>query len=137
MRKVIKLIQLILSKAEEGLWYDSDPKEYDDKGWGICIKFWMGKVIRPVPKFWIKRNNPWRGDDPWFVIRIPFIIAPFISVAFWRFGFYIGFKTFNVESKHSDDSRYGKWLKDSERGTFDDPSIFLTPSVTIRRTRWK
>lgn len=136
MRKVTKVLQLIISKAEEGLWYDSDLKVYDSNGWGICLKFYIGKVIRPVPKFWIKGSNPWRGDDPWFVIRIPFVIVPFLSIAIHKFGFYIGFKTFNVEEKHRSLSRYGKWMRNEEFGS-ERPATYLTLSVTIRRTRDK
>ena len=137
MKKVIPLLQLVFSKSEKGLWYDHDKQTYDKKGWGLVVKLWIGSVIRPVPKFWIKDSNPWRGDDPWFVIRIPFVIAPFVSIALGRIGVYFGFKTFEVKDKHRSLDRYGNWMREEEFGTDVDPAEYLAPSVTIRSTRWK
>jgi len=137
MKKLIKLFQIIFSKSEDGLWYDSDERLYDRKGWGICIKFWIGKMIRPVPKFWKKDSNPWKGDSPWFVIRCPWMVAPFVSIALWKFGFYFGFKEFEVKDEHRSMDRYGKWMKEEEFGTDKHPAKYLTLTATFRRTRWK
>ena len=137
MKKVFHLFQIVFSKSEKGIWYDSDRKIFDEKGWGLVFKIWIGKVIRPVPKYWIKNSNPWRGDDPWFVIRIPWIIAPFISVCVWNYGFYFGFKVFDVNDRCREDNRYGKWMRQEEFGTDENPAEYLTPSASIRQTRWK
>lgn len=134
--KVVKLLEVTVSKAERGLWYDHDERTYDRKGWGIVLKIWSGKMIRPVPKFWIKGNNPWKGDEPWFVIRT-WMIAPFLSIAVWNFGLYFGCKMFDVIDKHRSDERYGKWMREDEFGTDEDPAEYLQLTATVRRTRWK
>ena len=137
MKKVIKLFQIIFSKAENGLWYDHDERTYDKKGWGICAKLFIGKMIRPVPKFWIKDSNPWQGDVPWFVIRSPWMVAPFISIALGKFGLYFGFKVFEVKDRHKSNLRYGKWMREEEFGTDEKPAEYLTLTASIRTTRWK
>lgn len=130
--KVIYLGQLVLSKAERGLWYDHDKKSYDKKGWGVPLKIWAGWVVRPIPKFWIKGNNPWQGDEPWFVITFPFwLVLPFISLALWNWGCYFGAKIFTVTEEHRKPERYGKWFPYKEDGEY------LTFSATTRKTRWK
>ncbi len=137
MKKVIRLLELVFCKAERGLWYDHDKKIYDEKGWGITIKLFAGKMIRPVRKFWIKDSNPWKGDEPWFVIRIPFVVVPFVSIAIWNFGAYFGFKVFDAKDKHRSDDRYGKWMRENEFGTDAEPAEYLQLSATTRSTRWK
>ena len=135
MKKIIHLFQIVFSKSEKGLWYDQDERKYDIKGWGIICKVWIGKMIRPVPKFWIKDSNPWQGDFPWFVIRCPWMIVPFISIAIRKFGIYFGFKTFEVKDKHRSNDRYGRWMRKEEFGTDEKPAGYLTSSMSIRRTR--
>jgi hypothetical protein len=49
-------------------------------------------------------------------------------MALGRFGFYLGFKTFQLHHKE-----YLSWLPESE---VKDGSFALTPSVTFRRSRW-
>jgi hypothetical protein len=137
IKKVTQLIGITISKSERGLWYDHDVREYDEKGWGIVLKLHFGKMIRPIPKFWKKDQNPWRGDKPWFVIRIPWMVGPFFSIAVRKFGLYFGFKTFEVTDKHRSDDRYGRWMKEDEFGTDDKPAEYLQLSATVRRTRWK
>ena len=137
MKKLIPIIEFSISKPEKGLWYDSDEKTYDKKGWGIVFKLWTGKLIRPVPKFWIKGSNPWQGDVPWFVIRIPFVVVPFVSVAIWNWGMYFGFKEFEVKDKHRSNGRYGVWMRESEFGTDENPAEYLTFSISTRMSRWK
>jgi len=129
-------ITLGISSFERGLWFDSDRREYHPDGWGIKFSLVCGRLIRPVPRFWIKGSNPWKGDEPWFVIRIPLIVLPFISIALGKYGIYLGAKTFSVSSEHITDDRYGKWLKPSEKGTDEDPREYLTISASIRSTRW-
>lgn len=128
------MVQLIFSKAENSLWYDQDKRIYDPKGWGICLKLYAGKMIRPVPKFWIKNSNPWQGDEPWFVIRVPFMLGPFLSIALGKYGFYIGFKRFTAKESYK--PRYGVWMRDDEFGPDDNPAEYIQLTATIRRTRW-
>lgn len=137
VNKVVKLLELSVSKAEKGLWYDHDEKTYDKKGWGLVFKVWAGKMIRPVSKFWIKDSNSWKGDEPWFVIRIPFVIVPFVSISVWNFGVYFGFKVFEVKNKHRSDDRYGKWMREDEFGTDENPAEYVQLTASVRRTRWK
>lgn len=121
---ILKLIQLVISKAEAGLWYDHDKKSFDQSGWGICLKLFAGTFVRPVAKFWKKGANPWKGDH-WFVIRLPIVILPFLSIALFNWGAYIGGKVFHVDSDEP-------WAKPSEYG-----KDMLTVSFTTRATRWK
>lgn len=114
-------ISLTLSQAERGLWYDSDRRQYNDRGWGITVKLLWGRFARPVPRF---RNNPWK-TKPWFTIRLPFIVLPFISIAVGRYGFYIGGKIVDVDADEP-------WANPNEYGT-----SIVTISATTRRTRWK
>lgn len=133
MRKVYGITGT-LSSFERGLWFDHDKKGYQPSGWGIRLHIVVGKLIRPVPKFWIKDTNPWKGDEPWFVIRIPIFIGPFLSIALGQVGLYLGCKTFLVTEAHLGPDRYGKWLTDDERRV---PGEYLQWSATIRRSRWK
>lgn len=110
--KKVHGIELSLNKLEQGLWYDSDKKIYDPKGWGITLQLSAGPMTRPIPKVWKYPPFRWKTwDDPWFVIRSPFVLGVFISVAIGKYGFYLGFKN------HGDKE--------------------LVPSATIRSTRWK
>jgi len=122
---------------ERGLWFDSDGKEYRSSGWGMKLDFVVGHMIRPVPKFWIRGSNPWKGDVPWFVIRVP-MIGPFVSVSLGKVGAYLGFKTFLVEERHCSLERYGRWMREGE---FPDSSgklkVYMQLSGSVRRTRWK
>jgi hypothetical protein len=125
-----------LGDYERGLWFDYDRE--DRLGGGIGLKFDIvaGQMIRPVPKFWRPGNNPWRGDDPWFVIRCP-MIGPYISLAVGDLGTYLGFKTFAVENKHRSLDRYGRWMLENEFPDSTDERVYLQPSASLRRTRWK
>ena len=120
-------ISLTLSSFEEGLWFDSDLQEYQPKGWGVKLNIVWGKMIRPVPKFWKGEVNAWL-NEPWFVIRIPFIVAPYLSIALGRVGFYLGFKTF---STIKEDLKLLPWLREDEVDC-----QFLQLTATTRRTRW-
>lgn len=121
MKKVYGIIEASISKTEVGLWYDHDRRKYDPYGWGIVVKVMAGSFARPVPKFWTKKNC-WQ-EEAWFTVRLPFIVLPFISIAIWRFGFYLGGKAFTVDSDEP-------WAKPSEYGDKK-----LTISATIRKTR--
>jgi hypothetical protein len=129
-------LSLTLGSYERGLWFDHDVKNYQPKGVGLKFDIVAGHMIRPVPKFWEKDTNPWKGDEPWFVIRLP-MVGPYISLGVGKMGAYFGFKTFKVEDKHRSVDRYAKWMHENE---FPDPNgvnVYLQPSASIRRTRWK
>lgn len=128
--RVFKIGQLVLSKAEKGLWYDHDMREYDDVGWGICLKLFAGVMLRPItkPRYWFSRDwvpSKWNAFDPKYhwLLKLPIPLAPFLSVAAGRFGFYIGFKVFSLESE-----KYRRMTP--EKGEA------LTLSATTRTTRW-
>ena len=129
-------LSLTLGSYERGLWFDHDVKGYQPKGFGLKFDIVAGHMIRPVPKFWEKDTNPWKGDDPWFVIRLP-MIGPYLSVGIGKVGAYLGFKTFRVEDRHRSLERYGKWMREDEFPEPNGVNVFLQPSASIRRTRWK
>lgn len=129
-------LSLTLGSYERGLWFDHDVRDYQPKGFGLKLDIVAGHMIRPVPKFWEKDTNPWKGDEPWFVIRCP-MIGPYISLAAGKGGIYFGFKTFLVEDKHRSPERYGKWMREDEFPEPNGVNVYLQPSATIRRTRWK
>ncbi|MFH1718372.1 MAG: hypothetical protein ABIF19_13545 [Planctomycetota bacterium] len=129
-------LSLTLGSYERGLWFDHDRREYQPRGFGLKFDIVAGHMIRPVPKFWEASNNPWKGAEPWFVIRSP-MIGPFISVAAGDLGAYFGFKTFRVEDLHRSPGRYGKWMHENEFPEPNGVNVFVQPSASIRRTRWK
>lgn len=125
-----------LRDYERGLWFDHDRKEHQPKGIGLKFDIVAGQMIRPVPKFWLPGSNPWQGDEPWFVIRSP-MIGPYISLAVGHFGAYCGFKTFRVANEHRFLDRYGGWMRPNEFPEPGDERVYLQPSASLRRTRWK
>lgn len=128
-------VSLAAGSHERGLWFDHDRRQYQPAGVGVKFDLVAGYVIRPVPRFWVKGENPWQGGSPWFVIRVPFA-GPFVSVAIGERGVYCGFKTFVVEARHGADDRYGRWIRPEELPADEGGSmVYLTPSATIRRTR--
>jgi hypothetical protein len=129
-------VSLSLGSYERGLWFDHDQKEHQAGGVGVKLDIVAGHMIRPVPKFWEPDSNPWKGDEPWFVIRCP-MIGPFISLAIGDLGAYLGFKTFQVEDKHRSPERYGRWMREDEFADPNEVSVYLQPSATLRRTRRK
>ncbi len=99
---------------------------------GLKIDISLGSVLRPVRKFWRwPLANPWTSGNHWFVIRIPLILTFFISFSFGKrgrqYGFYLGFKTYEVNSI----SNAGKWAREEEIG-----NIYLCPTASIRETFW-
>lgn len=127
---MIKLLQIVISKAERGLWYDHDERGYDDKGWGICIKLFSGWVLRPMtkPRFWFVKGVPhkWNAFDPDYhwLLKWPMPVAPFVSIALGRWGVYFGFKVWDSENP-----KY--------RAMTPKAQEWLTPSISTRSTRWK
>ena len=129
-------LSLTLGSYERGLWFDHDQKKHQPKGVGLKFDIVAGQMIRPVPKFWEASNNPWQGDEPWFVIRSP-MIGPYMSLAVGDLGAYCGFKTFRVENEHRSRDRYGRWMHESEFPEPNDVHVYLQPSASLRRTRWE
>jgi hypothetical protein len=129
-------ISLSLGSYERGLWFDHDDRQYQPDGFGVKFDIVAGQMIRPVPKFWESGNNPWQGGEPWFVLRMP-MIGPFLSISFGEIGAYVGFKTFKVDQRHRSLDRYGRWMREDEFPEPNDVRVYVQPSLTIRRTRWK
>lgn len=133
--KVHKLFQIVVSMAEKGLWWDHDERAYQPNGWGFAFKLFAGPVVRPItkPQYWFTQNIPskWNEFDPqWhWLLKIPFFVGPFVSIAFGEYGLYIGFKVFDLES-----AKYKKMVGADQVFT---GSQALTPSITTRTTRWK
>jgi len=144
-------VQFVLSDFEKGLWWDSDmevkvekkDRDLPMKGWGIKFAIMAGKLVRPVGKIYKKefwcggkgQFNPWRcpKENIWFTIRVPFIIMPFLSLAWDKYGFYIGAKPFTVTPGHAE--RYKNWIKDEEIGTEENPNEYLALSLSGRTSR--
>jgi len=129
-------LSLSVGSYERALWFDHDERQHQPGGLGLKVDLVAGHMIRPVPKFWEPSSNPWKGDEPWFVIRSP-MIGPYISLAVGDLGLYLGFKTFKVEDKHRSVDRYGRWMRESEFPEPNAVNIYLQPSVSLRTTRWK
>lgn len=137
--KVYELLQIILSTSEHGLWWDHDRREYNGSGWGIMLKFKAGRCIRHglKPKYWLKAlkgekfPSAWKAFDPKYhmIIQIPFMIVPFFSISFGKYGFYIGFKNAKIEKPE----QFGKMFKASQ---IKKGSQVLVLSGSIRRSRW-
>ena len=128
-------VSFSLGSYERGLWYDHDEKQYHPGGIGIKLDLVGGNVLRPL-KIPFSTQNPWRGGDNAGVLRFPFV-GPFLSVAIGPYGLYLGLKTYEVTTAHGGDDRYGKWIKSKEVPPEGKTYIYLCPSATIRRTRWK
>lgn len=129
-------VSLTLGSYERGLWFDHDQRQHQPAGFGMKLDLVAGYMILPIPKYWQASNNPWKGDEPWFVIRSP-MAGPYLSLAVGDFGAYFGCKSYKVEDKHRSLDRLGTWMREDE---FPDPNgvrVYLQPSVSLRRTRWK
>jgi len=149
MKKVYG-ISLTVGSFEKGIWYDSDKTVYHPKGYGIRFHVVCGKLLRPVPCFykrdywkWLFRKstsginyNCWKGGEYWFVIRIPVIILPFISIAIGKFGLYFGGKTYGVTTELYTNARYKRWIKYKECGPVGDEYRYVSISASLRGSRW-
>jgi len=94
-------IQLKIQTDDTSLWCDDDKRDKSFSSIGLQLGIRWGKMCRKVPKFWRYKlgghwgisPNPWRNpDDCWFELKLPFIIGPYISFHWKRFGFYCGLK---------------------------------------------
>jgi len=147
-------ISLSFGSFESGLWFDSDKQEQEGRieeyvrdhikyTFGLKLSILWGKCLRPIPKFYKLgfwkgdiKYNPWRGGEYWFILRIPFVISPFISIALGNLGAYIGCKYIGVDPSHTGPERYGKWLKPGEASEDDrQPNMYLCPAFSIRMSR--
>lgn len=128
-------IALTLCTDEFNLWWDSDKHRDGENqpegkpGFGIVFSLKAGWVLRPIKKFWKKReeNNPWTSGNHWFVLKFPIIFAPFFSIALGQKGLYVGFKTYGV-----DWDKYDAWL---DLKYIKEGNQALALSGSIRRTR--
>ncbi len=134
-REHVRGISLSLGSFERGLWYDHDMRQYDEHGFGIKLDLIGGHMLRPL-KNPFDGENPWRGGEDCGVLRCP-MIGPFLSIALGPYGLYLGFKTYEVSATHAGQDRYGKWIKPHEVPPEGRTYLYLCPSASIRRTRWK
>ena len=136
----VRGISLTLSTDETALWWDSD-KKYTDiegkRGFGIMVSLRWGRVIRPITKFWKKETfpkeyNAWESGRHWFVMDFKNIFkiipVPFISIAIGNYGFYMGFKTYELGRE-----KYNIWVPQG----VNKNGQYLAPSISIRKTRVK
>ena len=101
--KKIGGIQLSLSAFMDSLWPDTFPR--DRVAWGIRVALVWGELLRPVAKPF-SGKNPWK-EEHWFVLRIPFVIGPFVGAMFAGRGFYLGLKPYGIDAT---DTHYLSWL---------------------------
>ena len=134
-RENVRGVSLSLGKFERGLWYDHDKQQYDENGFGVKFDIVSGHMLRPFKKPF-SAENPWKGGKDAGVLRLPFI-GPFLSVAIGPYGFYFGLKAYEVTTEHGGEDRYGRWIRPEEVPPKGKTYIYLCPSATIRRTRWK
>lgn len=125
-----------LGSYERGLWFDDDPRQIQPHGWGVKFDIVAGKMIRPIRRSFRPEDDPWRGALPLVVLRSP-MIGPFLSISLGPLGMYIGFKTFEVTQRERSPDSYGRWMRDHEFPDPNDRHIYLTPSFTLRRVRWR
>ncbi len=128
-------VGLSLGKFERGLWYDHDIRQYDEHGFGIKLDLVAGNMLRPL-KSPFHGENPWRGGKHCGVLRCP-MIGPFLSIALGPYGMYVGLKTYEVTTAHAGQDRYGTWIRPEEVPPEGKTYVYLCPSASIRRTRWK
>ena len=89
---MVRGIRFEIGKMVDGLWYDSDRRVYDPKGWGIVFSLAYG------PGYW-------KG------YHIPFLAGPFLSIAIGPYGLYLGFKNHkDIELVPSASIRRTRWL---------------------------
>ena len=143
-------ITFTIGSFENGIWYDSDRSMYHPKGCGIRFHVVCGKLLQPIPRFykldywrWLLRkphlcnHNYWKGGEYWFVIRIPIIVLPFISIAIGKLGLYFGGKTYGVTTRLYTNARYKRWIKREECGPTNNEYRYVLISSSWRKTRWE
>jgi len=134
-REKVRGVSLSLGKFERGLWFDHDERLYQPHGFGVKLDLLGGYMLRPL-KNPFGSGNPWKGGDALGVLRGP-MAGPFLSIAMGEFGIYLGLKTYEVTAAHGGHDRYGRWIHDDEVPPEGETYLYLCPTATIRRTRWK
>lgn len=81
--------ELKLGTFKGCLWYDALDNFYQKPGWGIKLAIRWGPMVCPIKR---PRSKESRWNDPWFTIRLPWVIGPFISIALGTRGLYLGLK---------------------------------------------
>jgi len=134
-------ISLGIGRWEDSNWYDTDKKKCSEDNYGVKFDLAWGWAIRPIPDPFCddeeENCNPWKGGKYLTILKFP-VIAPYISVAAGKYGFYLGFKAFEVyEPRHTGLDRYGHWLVkyDVDYGTEDKPAVYLQPSARMTANR--
>lgn len=136
-------IELTLSSFEHGLWWDTDKDlrqvQEHESGFGIKLALVWGMLLRPIGPFWRpgyyrgEYGRPWAGGKVAFVLRIPFIVGPYISIAFGRKGLYAGLKTYGVDKG---DTHYASWINPKDVPK-EGENRYLCLSFSTRNTRWR
>jgi len=116
-------LELRLGDTHNALWADTEDRVEEigpaAQRIGIVIGLRWGLFIRPL--------GGWKGTDQIRTLRFPFVF-PWLSVAIEDYGFYIGAKDFDWNSRYVAN---GIW-PDGKEG-----DVALTFSASIRRTRMK
>lgn len=87
---------------------------------GVIFRLLGGMVIRPWDGNWLK--EPYPTQVGYWNCKLP--ILPFLSVKIGRFGFYIGFKCFNLGHE-----QYKEWMDKGIISEFGENHYALTPSM--------
>lgn len=136
-----------------------------DCEFGLRFDFVLGTIRRPIAKwydwhFWdfsdrYHRNlvNPWNSGNHWFVLTIPYIILPFVSVTLGRYkfgvpGFYIGGRTSDLSNRidwqlridwNKDQNDITAWAWDTYGNPIhawgsisDEGASYIEPTLTFR-----
>lgn len=78
-----------------GIWYDRPKPLPEKRGWGIKLGLRWGPMVWGCPKFWSKlwNHDHYPSEEAtWFVLTLPFVVGPFVSICLGRVGIYIGMK---------------------------------------------
>ena len=105
VKMINDLLQIVVSTSEQGLWWDSDPVHHDPvsvekkdalggkAGFGLVFKLRSGHVCYPSNQKVIKTRQ-YLKDWKWAPL-------PFLSIAFGKYGLYLGFKDFRADPTHA------------------------------------
>ncbi|MBL6991774.1 MAG: hypothetical protein ISR65_18475 [Bacteriovoracaceae bacterium] len=130
-------------------------KGQDDTHGGFKLDFLIGRLRRPVPRFYKKEfwskdyvtkqqaTNPWNSGNHWFMLNIPVFLGLFISISYGagerQPGLYLGTKTYEVNyisqslktympnKNDKIDDTIAPWGSLKERG-----NIYMALSASIR-----
>lgn len=147
-----KGISIELGRDEKGWFFNIGkykpkirPSRYSDSVHaaygGIKLDFMIGKITRPIPKFYKKEfwstdyfvqepaTNPWNSGNHWFVFRFITLPAFFLSISlpFKKIqpGFYIGCKTSKIGYIEQALIDYEAMMKrNEETGVYSERAIY-------------